>query len=657
MKKRKKIRSITAITWLLLLALLVTWLGSMVCTTLVMAQEMYDDLYDFSYSYLNAFSPDRCDWETAEAQNQTTLSYLQWFNQASYYHHSGPQSWWEKPLLNDFIIPEQVAVTVTDVQGDPVVESGDFLTFSYYTQQQWDAHADGQEEGWFGYLKMDRSGAYDAIYDLGEENYFLIDARVLRITGTVKEGLVDPVQIDYISEFEFLKAITSTQSYRTDEYGDTYAIPLNYDQPVSLLEPFFTWTTLLEREVPADGELSVIYAVDPWMTVYDGEPLSYRGEKYENMLELLHRAELSDTMYDNGEYTLSKLVRFERHQLKSAPDATGNRQNLTVTCGYYAQPLKATVAGLWRIYLITGQLTLMVGIYVLSFIRRRLTRPLQDTCDAIALDWYPYASEEKRIWREPDYLQEVIAEEAQHRKTMQDKITRLETALSYAKTAEENRRQMTSNIAHELKTPLAIIHSYTEGLKEHIAEEKRDQYLDTILAETERMDTMVMEMLDLSRLEAGKVTLTRTEFSLSDLAQVIYDAFSGLAQEKQLQVQLTLSDDSTVFADEGRIEQVIRNFLSNAIRYTPEGGTVHIRTESRRSARHHSVVFRVENSGHRFSKEELQKLWDTFYRADPSRSSKGTGLGLAICKNIISLHGGRCEAKNTELGVEFSFVL
>ena len=91
-------------------------------------------------------------------------------------------------------------------------------------------------------------------------------------------------------------------------------------------------------------------------------------------------------------------------------------------------------------------------------------------------------------------------------------ITRLNTALDYAKTAEENRRQMTSNIAHELKTPLAVIHSYAEGLRERVAEEKRDRYLEVILSETERTDGMVLELLDLSRLEAGKVKLARETF-------------------------------------------------------------------------------------------------------------------------------------------------
>lgn len=641
--KRKKLRSLTAITWLLLLALLITWLGSMVCTTLITAEAIYDKLYDSFYKYVSALSEERANWDTVDAQNQSLMSTLQWFNWESQDDTFHFRDLWDRSLLDRSPAPEQLAVTITDSQGNTVIESGDFLTFRYYTQQQWDAHEDGKEIGQQGYLPLTRDSTYDAIYELAGDLEFLFDVKAFRITGAITDGAMDPVQIDYISIYDHLVA------------GQSHSIDVN-TMPLSQLEPLLTWRLLMEKEAPADAELSVIYAVDPWITVYDGESLSYRGKKYESMPDLLHQIEFSENIYDDGEYTLSQLIRFEQHPIQSAPDGAGNRKDLTVTIGLHAQPIKAAVFGLWPVYLITGLVTLMIGACVLLVIRRRLTRPLQDTCIAISLDWYPYTSG-KRIWREPDYLQEAIAEEAQHRKAMQDQLTQLETALGYAKTAEENRRQMTSNIAHELKTPLAIIHSYAEGLKEHIAEEKRDQYLATILAETERMDDMVMEMLDLSRLEAGKVTLKRTEFSLSALAQRVYDTFSALAQEKQLQVQLILSDDSAVFADEARIGQVIRNYLSNAVRYTPEGGTVRIRTESLRNGKQHSVVFRVENAGHHFSSQELQKLWETFYRADPSRSRKGTGLGLAICKNIVSLHGGHCEARNTDLGVEFSFVL
>ena len=643
MKKRKRTRSITAIAWLLLLALTITWLGSMVCTTLVTAEAIYDKLYDSFYNYVSAISEERADWDTVDAQNQPLISALRWFNRESQDDTFQFRDLWDRSLLDRYPKPEQLAVTITDSQGNTVIESGDYLTFRYYTQQQWDAHEDGKEIGQQGYLPLTRDGTYDAIYELAGDLEFMFDVKAFRITGAVTDGVMDPVQIDYISIYDHLVA------------GQSHSIDVN-TMPLSQLEPLLTWRLLMEKEAPADAELSVIYAVDPWLTVYDGDPLSYRGKSYENMLDLLHQIEFSENIYDDGEYTLSQLIRFNQHQIQSAPDEAGNRRDLTVTIGLHAQPLEAAVFCLWPVYLTTGLLMLMVAVCVLLVIRRRLTRPLQDACIAISLDWYPYTSG-KRIWREPDYLQKTIAEESQHRKAMQDQLTQLETALGYAKTAEENRRQMTSSIAHELKTPLAIIHSYAEGLKEHIAEDKRDQYLDTILAESKRMDDMVMEMLDLSRLEAGKVTLKRTEFSLRTLTQTVYDTFSALAEEKHLQVQLTLSDDTAVFADEIRIGQVIRNLLSNAIRYTPEGGTVRIRTESRHSDRHHNIVFRVENSGHYFSNQELEKLWETFYQADPSRSSKGTGLGLAICKNIISLHGGRCEARNTELGVEFSFIL
>ncbi len=250
-------------------------------------------------------------------------------------------------------------------------------------------------------------------------------------------------------------------------------------------------------------------------------------------------------------------------------------------------------------------------------------------------------------------LRERYFDEGDHRRKAHNEIARLNTALQYAKVAEENRRQMTSNIAHELKTPLAIIHSYCEGLKENINEEKKEQYLDTILTESERMDAMVLEMLDLSRLEAGKVKLQRDEFSLSALAKEVFDTFAPMAEEKGLQVTVETQGDCPVVADEARIGQVIRNYASNAVRYTPEGGTILVRVRPGILG----VMLTVENSGCHFTDEELTKVWESFYRSDKSRDRKGTGLGLTIVKNIIALHGGKCGVRNTQHGVEFSFML
>lgn len=234
-----------------------------------------------------------------------------------------------------------------------------------------------------------------------------------------------------------------------------------------------------------------------------------------------------------------------------------------------------------------------------------------------------------------------------------DELSRVTAALQYAQEAEINRRQMTSHIAHELKTPIAIIHSYAEGLKEHIAEDKRDKYIDVILSEVERTDNMVLEMLDLSRLEAGKVKLSRDDFSLIALTKSIFEKLEMVVQAKELQVAFSFPKEFIITADEGRIAQVIENFATNAIKYSPVGGHIQVQIGISRSR----TTFRIENDSEPLSEEALSKVWDTFYRTDEARSGGGTGLGLAIAKNIIELHGGKCSVCNTKTGVAFTFTI
>ena len=240
----------------------------------------------------------------------------------------------------------------------------------------------------------------------------------------------------------------------------------------------------------------------------------------------------------------------------------------------------------------------------------------------------------------------------------QNEINRLNTALEYAKDAEQNRRQMTSNVAHELKTPLAVIHSYAEGLKEHIAEDKRDKYIDVILSETEHLDDMVLELLDLSRLEAGKVKLSLDSVSLPDLTRSVFERLERAAQAKELNIAFDLPEACTIQADEARIKQVIENFASNAVKYTPVGGSIRVTvTKQEYRTRPAATTFAIENDSSSLSDEALNKVWETFYRTDDARSGGGTGLGLAIAKNIVELHGGTCAVRNTETGVEFKFTI
>ena len=182
---------------------------------------------------------------------------------------------------------------------------------------------------------------------------------------------------------------------------------------------------------------------------------------------------------------------------------------------------------------------------------------------------------------------------------------------------------------------------------------KRDKYIDVILAETERTDSMVLEMLDLSRLEAGKVELSRDDFSLMALTLAVFEKLKMATQAKDLQVDFVFPEDFTITADESRIAQVIENFATNAIKYTPVGGHIVVRIEHGQTG----ASFSMENESAPLSSEALNKVWDTFYRVDESRSGGGTGLGLAIAKSIIELHGGKCSVRNTKMGIEFGFTI
>jgi hypothetical protein len=219
--------------------------------------------------------------------------------------------------------------------------------------------------------------------------------------------------------------------------------------------------------------------------------------------------------------------------------------------------------------------------------------------------------------------------------------------------SENNRRDLTNAIAHELKTPLGIIRNYSEGLKEKIVEDKKDYYLDVIIDETEQMDKMVLEMLDLSKLEANAYKQKLEQFSLKDLVLKKIERYINILEEKQININFICDEDYKIIADITSFEQIISNFLSNAINHTPVGKNIKISIESPKN----NVVFSIENQGEHIPQDQMPKIWDSFYKVDNSRerTNGGTGLGLAIAKNYLWLHNAHYGCENTDYGVRFWF--
>ncbi|TDT63717.1 sensor histidine kinase [Fonticella tunisiensis] len=233
---------------------------------------------------------------------------------------------------------------------------------------------------------------------------------------------------------------------------------------------------------------------------------------------------------------------------------------------------------------------------------------------------------------------------------------KLEEDIVKERKLEKMRREFIAAVSHELKTPINLIGGYAEGLKDDIFEDKdKEYYLDVIIDESKKMGNLVSDMLDLSQLESGNFKLAKEEFYIDKLIGTTVKKLTGIINQKKIDITMNLIDDIKVFADWNRIEQVITNYLTNAIRHTDNNGSITINMKDADN----NVIVEVINTGDKIPEDEIANIWDKFYKIDKSRNRSlgGTGIGLAIVKNIMLLHEGSFGAENTEDGVKFYFSL
>lgn len=228
----------------------------------------------------------------------------------------------------------------------------------------------------------------------------------------------------------------------------------------------------------------------------------------------------------------------------------------------------------------------------------------------------------------------------------------LKNDLSRKEQTDKIRRQFIANVSHDFKTPLTLIISYAEKLRDSKSLPDGNEDLDIILSEGRKMNAMVQRLLQLSQLESGMTKIEKTIFSANELISDIVKKHRLLAEKKEIILDYDISEDIIVSADYFSIGQVISNLLENALKYTPEKGIIHISAHIQKNAKIRLVVY---NSGSHLPEESLSNLFDSFYRADPARSldTQSYGLGLAIVKATMEMHDEAFGANNTEDGVEF----
>ena len=223
---------------------------------------------------------------------------------------------------------------------------------------------------------------------------------------------------------------------------------------------------------------------------------------------------------------------------------------------------------------------------------------------------------------------------------------------------DDMRKEFIINISHDLKTPIALIQGYAEGLRVGISdsEEAKNEYCDIIIDEAKRMNHLVRQLLDLSKIELGNTVPNKTAFDAYELAEAVVEKTQVMWQEKQLHVDVSGVGNEMLYADYDMLERAVMNYMTNAIDHTPTGG--HIRIQTAEDAKH--IVLTVENEGSQLAQEEMDKIWDKFYKLDKSRtrvSGGGSGIGLSIVRAIMHAHNGGCGVRNVERGVAFYLTL
>lgn len=313
-----------------------------------------------------------------------------------------------------------------------------------------------------------------------------------------------------------------------------------------------------------------------------------------------------------------------------------------------------------RFFVMVGMCCIVVSVIVIFILANSISKPIKELT-IISKRMSHLDFEVKYLPREEDALE--IDELGTHinelSDTLEQTISELKTANNELKQdiqkkerLDEMRKEFLSNVSHELKTPLALILGYTEGLKENISSEQQDRefYCDVIIDEANKMNQMVRKLLTLNQLEFGNETVDMVRFNITELIVNMVQATQILAEDG-ISIIFEEKEPIYVWADEFKTEEVLTNYLSNALHHVDGEKKIRIYYKKKDGL----LRICVSNTGKQIPLEELNKIWIKFYKIDKARTREygGNGIGLSIVKAIMDSMHQKCGVNNLTDGVEF----
>lgn len=310
-----------------------------------------------------------------------------------------------------------------------------------------------------------------------------------------------------------------------------------------------------------------------------------------------------------------------------------------------------------------GVMALFIGMLVMLLVSQRFTKPIlelahiSERMSQLDFDVKYSGNKKDEIGVLGNSMNQLSRQLEKNISELKSANIQLQKDIDKRIQADEMRKDFISNVSHELKTPIALIQGYAEGLKESVNEdeESREFYCEVIMDEANKMNQMVRNLLTLNQIEFGDQMVTMERFDIVEVIDGVLNKMAILIQQNDIQVYFNEKEHYEVWADEFQTEQVITNYISNAIHHCALDKKIRIYVEKQES----DVRISVFNTGAAIPEEDMDKIWQKFYKVDKARTREygGNGIGLSIVKAIMNSFGKPFGVSNVEGGVLFWFEL
>ncbi len=418
----------------------------------------------------------------------------------------------------------------------------------------------------------------------------------------------------------------STENSESEEYGDTLKTAINNIAGVSGAD------ILIVSSQPDNAYVKYCGCADKG----ESETVCKRHSKMKIPGEIITSMLVEDQFTNIG--TLSGTLK-NNHFVASSKilDKKGNITAVVIAIQQLSDGLKPYLSSFIKTFtvaIVISLFTVSIGVYIAAY---SLTKPMKQIAEATRhfsdgdFSYRIKIHQGKKSVREIDELQYAF-------NSMADALEDL----------EKSRSSFIANVSHELKTPMTTIGGFIDGIIDGTIDgEHRAYYLKIVSDEVKRLSRLVVSMLNMSKIESGELTLNISKFNISDMLLKIFLSFERQIDAKKISVEgLVKLGSMSIEADPDMINQVFYNLVDNAVKFTDYGGTISVKTET--DGEYFTAY--LKNTGKGISPEDLERIFDRFYKADKSRSldAKSAGLGLFIVKSIVELHDGKIYADSVQ---------